>query len=175
MSAKLDTPVVLPSAHELARAVDRILHSREFHGSETLRALLSFLCSCTLEERVDPPGAREIAKAVFGRQDFDSQNDSVVRVHTGRLRAELAEYYMAEGVEDDIVVLITKGSYKLLWTHRHPAPAASPALPLDPSLPLGLGGAFLSPAANTFGNFVPNSLMVRASSTRTFRLPRASA
>jgi hypothetical protein len=131
MSAKLDTP----SAHELSHAVDRILHSREFHGSETLRGLLSFLYSCTLEERADPPGAREIARAVFGREDFDSQNDSVVRVHTGRLRAKLAEYYMAEGVEDDIVVFIPKGSYKLLWTHRHPAPAvAAPPSPLDPAL-----------------------------------------
>jgi hypothetical protein len=135
MSAKLDTPAALPAVHELSRAVDRILHSREFHGSETLRGLLSFLCSCALEQRADPPGAREIAKAVFGREDFDSQNDSVVRVHTGRLRAKLAEYYMAEGVEDDIVVFIPKGSYKLLWTHRHRTSAVSPPSPLDPTLP----------------------------------------
>jgi len=132
MSVKLDTPPSsLPSGQDLTRAIERILHSREFHGSETLRSLLAFLSSCALENRADPPGAREIAKAVFGRrEDFDSQNDSVVRVHTGRLRSKLAEYYMTEGADDDIVVFIPKGSYKLQWTHRQSNPAFEERAPV---------------------------------------------
>jgi len=72
----------------------------------------------------------DVAVDVLGKPvGFDPRLDSAVRVHASRLRAKLAEYYMAEGVEDDIVVFIPKGSYKLLWTHRHPAPAvAAPRL-----------------------------------------------
>lgn len=75
---------------------------------------------------------KEIATVVFGRsEDFDSQSDSVVRVHTGRLRSKLAEYYLDEGAEDEVVVGIPKGSYALSWHPRHHA-TASPEAPAIP-------------------------------------------
>ncbi len=60
--------------------------------------------------------------AVFGRaEDFDSQSDSVVRVHTGRLRSKLAEYYMEDGADDDVIIAIPKGGYALTCHFRHTA------------------------------------------------------
>jgi hypothetical protein len=125
------------SLQEIREQVDRIVRSKEFRGSETLRALLSFLATCALEGRAEPVGVREIARAVFGRsEDFDSQNDSVVRVHTGRLRSKLAEYYMEEGADDDVIIAIPKGSYSLFCHRRQvnvPAALAdSPAISIQP-------------------------------------------
>jgi len=56
---------------------------------------------------------------VFGRAgNFDSQNDSIVRVHVGRLRWKLAEYYNSEGADDHLVISVPKGSYHLSLHYR---------------------------------------------------------
>ncbi len=125
MSAKFD---FLPATHlpiedKLAEQIERILRSQVFQGSEILRHLLSYLASCAIANRIEPVKVKEIATVVFGRSaDFDSQNDSVVRVHTGRLRSKLAEYYMSEGAEDELIVGIPKGSYALSWHYRQNTP-----------------------------------------------------
>jgi DNA-binding winged helix-turn-helix (wHTH) protein len=137
MSAKVDvpTPAPLRSGNEIQTQIERILRSDAFRGSEILRNLLSYLFSCALEGRSEPLKVREIATAVFGRsENFDSQTDSVVRVHAGRLRSKLAEYYMSEGVEDDLVVTIPKGGYDLSWHSRHLATPLGVA-PSDPASP----------------------------------------
>ena len=110
----------------LQRQVERIVCSEAFRGSETLRKLLEYLAGRVLENPSNGIKAKEIAAAVFGRvNDFDPQNDSIVRVHTARLRARLAEYYVTEGAEDDLVMTIPKGSYVLLCHHRATPPANS--------------------------------------------------
>jgi hypothetical protein len=132
VSTKLDivTSSHGPSEKELTEQVDRILHSGSFRGSEILRNLLSYLLTCAHEHRVEPVKVKEIARAVFGRsEDFDSQSDSVVRVHTGRLRSKLAEYYMSEGVDDDVIVTIPKGSYALSCHFRPQTLAPLPSVP----------------------------------------------
>jgi len=116
-------PALLES---LRRQVERIVDSEAFRGSETLRKLLEYLAGRVLENASNCIKAKEIAAAVFGRlNDFDPQNDSIVRVHTARLRAKLAEYYISEGAEDDLVMTIAKGSYVLLFHHRATPPANS--------------------------------------------------
>src|ERR1019366_10481582 len=73
--------------------------------------------------------AKEIAAAIFGRvNDFDPQNDSIVRVHTARLRARRAEYYIPEGADDDLIMTVPRGSYVLLF-HPRAAPRRSPPMP----------------------------------------------
>ena len=130
MSAKIDLIATscVPSDGAFADQVERILHSEAFRGSEILRNLLSFLLASALRHRAEPLKVREIATSVFGRsENFDSQSDSVVRVHTGRLRSKLAEYYMSEGVEDDLVITIPKGGYALSC-HLRQAPPVSAVL-----------------------------------------------
>src|SRR5690606_34173333 len=43
--------------------------------------------------------------------DFNPQIDSIVRIHAGRLRRALKEYYYEEGREDALVISIPKGGY----------------------------------------------------------------
>lgn len=103
-----------PLSQKLLPQVSRILQSSVFSGSESLRLLLNFLAEQAASHPGQPVKEKEIAAAVFGRAgDFDPQNDSTVRVHTGRLRSKLAEYYMGEGAADRLVVEIPRGSYQL--------------------------------------------------------------
>ena len=107
--------------------VDRILHSGEFSGSEVLRNLLSFLT----EHSIDRPGEvvkeYELAVAVLGKAEgFDPRLDSAVRVHAARLRAKLAEYYMADGAEDPVLIEVPKGSYHVAWRYRAGEPLPQP-------------------------------------------------
>ena len=59
----------------------------------------------------------QIATEVFGRpKGFDPKLDATVRVQAGRLRLKIAEYYAHEGADDQWVLELPKGSYKL---HLH--------------------------------------------------------
>jgi len=107
------------SAIEVRQQVDRILLSSEFSGSEVLRNLLSFLTKHSIEKPGEAIKEYELAVGVLGRAEgFDPRLDSAVRVHTARLRAKLAEYYMAEGADDSIVIEVPKGSYHISWRCR---------------------------------------------------------
>jgi hypothetical protein len=138
MLAKIDaveSPHVPNEA--VARQVEKIVHSKAFHSSEILRHLLEYLSGCSLEGRQEALKVKEIARAVFGRsENFDSQSDSVVRVHTGRLRSKLAEYYIDEGAEDELIISIPKGAYGLAWHPRASAPVPVAAAPAIEALPV---------------------------------------
>ena len=122
--------------------VHRILHSGTFKSCGILRQLLEYLAACSFEGRTESVKVKEIARVVFGRsENFDSQGDSVVRVHTGRLRSKLAEYYIDEGAADELIVAIPKGNYGLSWHARAlaPSPLSSSARPaVLPTLPVSL-------------------------------------
>jgi hypothetical protein len=115
--------------------VDRILHSGEFTGSELLRNLLSFLTEHSLHRPGEAVKEYELAVAVLGKAEgFDPRLDSAVRVHAARLRAKLAEYYMADGAEDPVLIEVPKGSYHVSWRYRAGEPLPQPKpLPVPPS------------------------------------------
>ncbi|HUA62628.1 MAG TPA: hypothetical protein VML19_27980 [Verrucomicrobiae bacterium] len=117
------------SADDVRQQVEKILRSGEFSGSEVLRNLLAFLSKHSLENPGEVVKEYELAIGVLGRPEgFDPRLDSAVRVHTARLRAKLAEYYMSDGSEDAILIEVPKGSYHLAWRQRgietvpHPEP-----------------------------------------------------
>jgi hypothetical protein len=124
----------IPPQH-VSEQIQRIIRSETFKGSEVLRHLLEYLGVCFLNGRTDSVKVKEIARDVFGRSEsFDSQTDSVVRVHTGRLRSKLAEYYMEEGSEDELILGIPKGGYSLAWHQRKPMGAAVLTIADSPAL-----------------------------------------
>jgi hypothetical protein len=113
------TGTVVQENLQLQAAVDRLVASHALHGSESLRKLLRYLA----KRAQDQPGVQvkeyQIATEVFGRQaDFDPQLDSFVRVQAGRLRAKLSEYYNSEGVSEQLIVELPKGSYALAVHER---------------------------------------------------------
>src|ERR1700722_7313759 len=102
-------PVCHPCDPELSHLIlgqtAKILQSSQFSGSELLRNLLSHLAKKAVERPGEGAKEYELAVDVFGRATgFDPRLDSAVRVHTARLRAKLAEYYMSDGARDAVVL-----------------------------------------------------------------------
>jgi hypothetical protein len=68
----------------------QILESEAFRTAPMLQALLLYLW----QQRNGPVSDYAIATEALGRRpDFDSKTDAAVRVHVGRLRAKLKEFY----------------------------------------------------------------------------------
>jgi hypothetical protein len=117
--------------------------SHALHGSESLCKLLRYLAQQALTHPGEPIKEYRIATEVFGRSpDFDPHTDSQVRVQAGRLRSKLAEYYVAEGAADPIIIELPKGTYTLSFRSAvpngevavrrqlpYPAPAPAPVPP----------------------------------------------
>ena len=98
--------------------LDKILHGRTLHGSESLRAFLRFVVDKVIEDQESQLKEYVIATEVFGRgSDFDSRIDSVVRVQAGRLRTKLQEYYTTEGKDDLIIIDLPKGQYTPVFSY----------------------------------------------------------
>jgi hypothetical protein len=116
--------------------VDRIVSSPVLQHSQTLCNLLKFLSRHSVEHPDTSVREHQIATAVFGRApDFDPRLDSTVRVHMGRLRAKLADYYSSVGRDEPIVVEIPKGSHTVTFREREPLRAAPAALPVALPIP----------------------------------------
>lgn len=133
-----------PSPAQTRLQVDRILVSRCFSSSETVRNMLRYLAAKTEESPGQHPKEHDIAVTLLGRgSDYDPRIDPVVRVQTTRLRAKLAEYYISEGATDPVYIEIPKGSYMVSSSWRHgvaeelePVADPAPALQTPPPPPL---------------------------------------
>jgi Tol biopolymer transport system component len=88
-----------------------------------MRRFLKFLVERHLEGSDSHLKESVIAVEVFGRKtDHDPSRDSIVRTEAGRLRARLAEYYLAHGKDDGIAIELPKGGYVPAFRWRGPAP-----------------------------------------------------
>src|SRR5580698_8899802 len=99
--------------------IERILQSRIFHASEVLRNLLAYLSEKALTGTADSLKEYTIGLDALGKPaSFDPRQESVVRMHTARLRQKLAEYYRTEGADDPIVVDMPKGGFRITFEAR---------------------------------------------------------
>jgi hypothetical protein len=116
-----------PTQHEVSTQVERLLSSVLFQNSDSTRRLLLFLADWSASHPAQPVKEIEIAVSVYNRSPdtFDSQIDSKVRVHIGRLRSKILEYYATTGQDDEILLEIPKGAYYLASRYRRVAAAAS--------------------------------------------------
>lgn len=103
----------IPVAESEAReALRRVLQSKTFAGSARCRDFLQFVGEHSLRGDADAVKERSIGIAVFGRPaDYDSADDSLVRVKARELRNRLARYYENEGSEDPVRIRIPVGGY----------------------------------------------------------------
>jgi hypothetical protein len=117
-------------AVEAARVqVERLIQSRIFRTSEVLRHLLSYLAEKSLAGESDRLKEYTIGLDALGKpSSFDPRQESVVRMHTARLRQKLAEYYRTEGVEDPVVIDLPKGGFKLTFEARQVVPEPTPRM-----------------------------------------------
>lgn len=119
------------TAIESRAQVERILQSKIFRTSEVLRHLLGYLAEKSLDGTADSLKEYTIGLDALGKPaSFDPRQESVVRMHTARLRQKLAEYYRTEGVDDPIIVEMPKGGFRVTFEARPamaiPAPIQVP-------------------------------------------------
>jgi TolB-like protein len=92
--------------------LSKVLQSPLFQQSLTLSRFLQFVVEETLAGRESELKEYVIALSVLSkRPDFNPQTDPIVRIHAGRLRRCLTEYYLQEGRHDELVISIPKGAY----------------------------------------------------------------
>ncbi len=110
----------------------RILEHASFRNSPTLSKFLNFIISETVQGRQQQIKEYTIALNVLNRsRDFKPQEDAVVRIHAGRLRRALSDYYITQGINDPIIIQIPKGSYV---PEFRAADKSEPIAPLIPFL-----------------------------------------
>ncbi len=112
--------------------IQRILQSKAFRTSEVHRNLLAYLAEKSLEGTADGLKEYTVGLDVFSKPaSFDPRQESAVRMHVGRLRQKLAEYYRTEGTGDPMIVDLPKGGFKMTFEPR-PASVERP----QPSRPM---------------------------------------
>jgi TolB-like protein len=115
----------LPSnitSENITDQLHRILSSPTFTNSNLLTSFLSFIVTETLEDRSKFLKEYTIGKQVLAKNtSFDPREDASVRIHAGRLRKALANYYASPGVKDRILVTVPKGSYVPKFEINSPA------------------------------------------------------
>jgi hypothetical protein len=82
------------------------------------KKILQYLFDCYQKDFV--PSEFNIATKVFSRDNnFNPNEDTVVRVNLYRLRKKLNEYYAGPGKSDELKILIPKGHHAILFTKNN--------------------------------------------------------
>jgi len=110
---------------EINYQLQQILSSPAFRNSPTLSRFLTYIIAEALVGREQYIKEYSIALNVLNRpHNFNPQDDAVVRIHAGRLRRALSDYYLIQGINDPIIIHIPKGAYVPLFeignTENHP-------------------------------------------------------
>ena len=101
-----------PTTEEIRAALDRIAVSEAFCASPQLVAFLRYVVEATLRGGQDRIKGYTIAVEAFGRgDDFNPQDDPIVRVEAMRLRRALQRYYANGGRDDSVRIVLPLGSY----------------------------------------------------------------
>jgi hypothetical protein len=124
---------MLPDLDPNRAQIQRIIASKAFKTSEVHRNLLTYLAEKSIAGEAQNLKEYTVGLDVFGKpSSYDPRQESVVRMHVGRLRQKLAEYYRTEGLTDPIIVDLPKGGFALNFDAR-PAPEPADGMPLAAS------------------------------------------
>jgi len=81
-------------ADSIRRALELVIRSDAFAGSKQCQDLLRLLVQHALSGDLDALCEQKIGVEMFGRPaDYDTSNDTVVRVRATEVRERLAQYY----------------------------------------------------------------------------------
>ncbi|MBS1825840.1 MAG: hypothetical protein JST93_11005 [Acidobacteria bacterium] len=131
-TAKAQLPLL--SREELWALAERACASHHLNRSARLKELLHFLCRRAWDEGAEEIKEHEIGVAVFERDpQFDSSQDTLVRVQASQLRKRLERYFAEEGVEEPVILEIPRGSYVPLVHGRETEKPTEVLPPLPPS------------------------------------------
>lgn len=99
--------------------LERIFRDPHFIESAILKKFLSFIVQETIHGRSNCLKEYTIAINVLEKPlSFNPQENGIVRIHAGRLRRALSEYYSDIGSDDQVVITIPKGKYVPAFANR---------------------------------------------------------
>lgn len=100
------------SKEELFAQQNRILEFQVFKNSVILSEFLKFIINETIEGKSHSLKEYTIGVHVLSKKTgYDPQTDASVRIHAGRLRKALNQYYSGPGKDDSLIISIPKGTY----------------------------------------------------------------
>ena len=112
-------PDTLFSVQAVEEELERIFCDPHFTESAILKKFLSFIIQETIQGRSNCLKEYTIAINVLEKPlSFNPQENGIVRIHAGRLRRALNEYYSDMGRNDNIVITIPKGKYVPVFANR---------------------------------------------------------
>ena len=99
--------------------LERIFRDPHFTESAILKKFLSFIVKETIQGRSNCLKEYTIAINVLEKPlSFNPQENGIVRIHAGRLRRALNDYYNDIGRNDQVVITIPKGKYVPVFANR---------------------------------------------------------
>lgn len=102
-----------PAREETVRSeLVRILESAAFRGTRRSQDFLRYVVEHALDGDLDALKERSIGIEVFERPvDYDTGQDSIVRVKANEVRKRLAQYYGQPGAGSQVQIDLPAGSY----------------------------------------------------------------
>jgi hypothetical protein len=111
--------------------LDRVLASAVFRGSKRSQEFLRYAVTHALDGRTDLLKERTIGVEVFEREaDYDTGDNSIVRVKANEVRKRLAQYYQEAGAGADLQIELPSGSYVPEFRWARTTPVELPPAPV---------------------------------------------
>jgi TolB-like protein len=110
--SSLTFPEIKFSKEVIYEQLQKIFRDPFFSKSDILRRFLLFIVDQTLSGHENWLKEYTIATSVLNKSsNFKPQENGIVRIHAGRLRRALHNYYNSSGVFDAVLISIPKGCY----------------------------------------------------------------
>jgi hypothetical protein len=107
-----------------------VVNSQAFGRSPAMRAFLLHITEHAILGRAERLKEQTIGAEVLGRKpNYDPMDDNIVRVRAHELRERLNKYFTSEGLEEQIIITVPKGSYTPEFGSRVVAVPDVPAAP----------------------------------------------
>jgi hypothetical protein len=114
----------------------RVASSVKLRRSRRLQRLLLFTTEWALLHPQDTLHEQEIGAAVFERSnEYDTSEDTIVRVHMFQLRKRLKEYFETEGTSEPMMLDIPRGAYTPEFTVRAASEPVAMPIATEPAAP----------------------------------------
>lgn len=122
------------SRSELLEQLERIVSSKHFRNSKRYPTFLRFVVEQTLAGKTEALKERTLGVDVFARaNNYDTNEDPIVRVTAGEIRKRIAQYYQEPGHEEELRIILPLGAYVPHFLPAHALPAAELDHHRDPS------------------------------------------
>src|SRR5882672_12651438 len=106
------TPSTKAEKKAVLDQLERLLQNPHFHKSKRFPVFLRFVVTELLAGRGEGLKERTLGIEVFGKEpNYDTTEDSIVRVTAGEIRKRIAQYYQEPGHEQEIKFVLPLGSY----------------------------------------------------------------